>query len=77
MSGQTALLFVRDGREQAGLGGHQRERLLFAVLAGAQEPDRLFVRGIACQVVTAQSFHGEDASLAQSRDRAFERFLRK
>ena len=45
--------------------GHDRERLVLAVLAGPQQRDGLLAGGVGGQVIAAQSLHGEDPALPE------------
>ena len=51
------------GRGQ--VGGHDRERLVLAVLALAERGDGLLAGGVGGQVVAAQALDGEDAAVAE------------
>ena len=45
--------------------GHDRERLVLAVLAGPQPRDGLLAGGVGGQVIAAQPLHGEDPALPE------------
>ena len=53
-----------DVRQQLGPEGHERERLVLAVLAAAQQRDGLFVRCVAGEVIAAQALDCEDLAVA-------------
>ena len=56
---------ARDLGQRLGLGRQHRERLLLAVLAGAQPGDGLLVGGVAGEVVAAEPLDREDRPVAQ------------
>ena len=61
------------GRGQ--VGGHDRERLVLAVLARPQRGDGLLAGGVGGQVVAAQALDGEDAAAAEEFGGGLERVL--
>ena len=61
------------GRGQ--VGGHDRERLVLAVLARAQRGHRLLAGGVGGQVVAAQALDGEDLAAAEEFGGRLERVL--
>ncbi len=59
-------------RQQLGPIGHERERLVLAVLAAAQQRDGLLVRRVAGEVIAAQALDREDLAVAEEADRRLE-----
>ena len=58
--------------ELCGRGGHDRERLRLTLLALAQPRHGRLVGRIAREVVAAEALYGEDAAVAQDRQRRVE-----
>ena len=73
-SAAASQLLARPGSASgSGVGGHDRERLVLAVLARAEPRDRLLVRRVAGEVVAAEPLDREDRAVPQQRDRLLER----